>query len=210
MFARKYTAIIAFCLAASPALATEQGTGYYAADCQKPAPGYDILIRDNGTADVTVGNRAYRYVMTSYSFFGSTTPSDFFLAILFEPGNSPLPDYKGQSGWIEIWKGENSFYALENGRASKQLYYCAATAGEASAQQSQGLGTWVVANVPANDVLNVRSGPSTKYKIVGGLGNGDRVSKAGDCTKSGSSTWCEIRMGGNMPFSGWVNARYLK
>jgi hypothetical protein len=211
MLYRKFTAIVLACLMFGPAFAAEQGTGYYAADCQYPDPGYDITIYNDGTADVMRGNKAYRDVMTSYSFFGDTTPSDFLLAILFDPSDNPLPDYKGSSGWIEIWEGENSYIALENGRASKQLNYCAANAGEmGGSQQSGEPESWVVANVPANDVLNVRAGPSTKNEIVGALANGDRVSNLGGCRKTGSQTWCEIKMVGDMPFAGWVNARYLR
>lgn len=211
MLYRKFTAVILACFMFGPAFATEQGTGYYAANCDNPDPGYDISVYGDGTADVMRGNSAYRDVMTSYSFFGDATPSDFLLAVLFDRENNPLPDYKGESGWVEIWKGENSYYALENGRAGKQLFYCAANAGEmAGRQQPRHPDTWVVANVPANDVLNVRAGPSTKNEIIGALGNGDLVSNLGECRKTGSQTWCEIKMEGEMPFTGWVNARYLR
>lgn len=65
-----------------------------------------------------------------------------------------------------------------------------------------------VKGVPANDVLNVRSGPGTGYRIVGALGNGSQVRKLG-CQSQGNSRWCEIEMLTDMRERGWVNARYL-
>jgi len=65
-----------------------------------------------------------------------------------------------------------------------------------------------IAGVPANDVLNVRSGPGTGYRIVGALGNGSRVRNLG-CKSHGNSRWCEIEMMTDMRERGWVNARYL-
>ena len=50
--------------------------------------------------------------------------------------------------------------------------------------------------------LNVRSGPSTKYSIVGGLNKGDRVTKIG---KSGN--WTKIAWGGG---SAYVYTKYLQ
>ena len=105
-------------------LAAEPGSGYYAKSCAHPGGGYNIIIHKNGTATVEGDPDSYNNVMTSYSFFGNTTPSDFLVAIMFDPKNSPLPAYKGQSGWIEIWKKDGSYYALENGRASKELQIC--------------------------------------------------------------------------------------
>ena len=65
-----------------------------------------------------------------------------------------------------------------------------------------------VTGVPANDILNVRSGPGTSYRIVGALGNGSQVRKL-DCEGHGNSRWCEIEMMTDMRERGWVNARYL-
>ncbi|NDW45290.1 SH3 domain-containing protein [Ruegeria sp. PrR005] len=65
-----------------------------------------------------------------------------------------------------------------------------------------------VAGVPQNDVLNVRSGPGTNYRVIGALGNGDRVRKL-RCQTPGRTTWCEIEMMTDMRERGWVSARYL-
>ena len=65
-----------------------------------------------------------------------------------------------------------------------------------------------VTGVAANDVLNVRSGAGTNFRIVGALGNGDTVRNLG-CERQGNSTWCEIEMMTDMRERGWVNARFL-
>ncbi len=65
-----------------------------------------------------------------------------------------------------------------------------------------------IAGVPANDILNVRSGPGTSNRIVGALGNGDQVRRL-RCEQSGSSRWCEIEMMTDMRELGWINARYI-
>lgn len=67
---------------------------------------------------------------------------------------------------------------------------------------------WEVANVPANDTLNVRSGPGTGNEIVGELANGDIARNLG-CEMQGQSRWCQVEAGGEMKFTGWVNGRYL-
>ena len=65
-----------------------------------------------------------------------------------------------------------------------------------------------VTGVAGDDVLNIRSGPGTGYRVVGALANGDRV-RVLACRPQGNSRWCEIRMMTDMRESGWVNARFL-
>lgn len=65
-----------------------------------------------------------------------------------------------------------------------------------------------VTGVASNDVLNVRSRPSSKARIVGALANGDSVRNLG-CQKQGRSNWCRIRMMDDMRSEGWVNGRFL-
>ena len=65
-----------------------------------------------------------------------------------------------------------------------------------------------ISGVPTNDILNVRSGPGTSNRIVGALGNGDRVRQL-QCQSVGNSTWCEIEMMTDMRERGWINARYI-
>jgi hypothetical protein len=60
-----------------------------------------------------------------------------------------------------------------------------------------------VVNVRSDDVLNVRSGPSADFDIVGGLPPGSRgVAITTTCRAS----WCQVRHGST---SGWVNTVYL-
>jgi hypothetical protein len=60
-----------------------------------------------------------------------------------------------------------------------------------------------VVNVRDDDVLNVRSGPSADFNIVGGLPPGSRgVAVTSACR----ATWCQVRHGST---SGWVNTLYL-
>lgn len=65
-----------------------------------------------------------------------------------------------------------------------------------------------VTGLSANDLLNVRSGPGTSYRIIGALGNGDRVRRL-RCQSPAGTTWCEIEMLTDMRERGWVSARYL-
>jgi hypothetical protein len=62
---------------------------------------------------------------------------------------------------------------------------------------------YLVANVARNDVLNVRSGPSTEFDVVGELQPGSRgVSITGACR----SEWCPVQ---HQSTRGWVNRTYL-
>ena len=87
--------------------------------------------------------------------------------------------------------------------------YLPGSGGEHHSSRSDDGGEYfVVAGVPDNDVLNVRSGPSTRDRIVGALANGDKVRNLG-CEEDGGSRWCRIQMLDEMRSEGWVNARYL-
>ncbi len=62
---------------------------------------------------------------------------------------------------------------------------------------------YIVANVRQDDVLNVRSGPSTEYDVVAALRPGSRgVVITGDC----QSDWCPVQ---HQVASGWVNRSFL-
>ncbi len=65
-------------------------------------------------------------------------------------------------------------------------------------------GTWQVTKVASDDVLNIRSGPGVKNKIVGVIPSGSAcVIKTGKCYKN----WCRISYAGQ---KGWVSNRYLR
>jgi SH3 domain-containing protein len=60
-----------------------------------------------------------------------------------------------------------------------------------------------VVNVRGDDVLNVRSGPSADFEIVGGLPPGSRgIAITSTC----QSAWCPVQ---HRAASGWVNSAYL-
>ncbi len=81
--------------------------------------------------------------------------------------------------------------------------------GSGGSGQSGGGGSTVqVTGIRGTDVLNVRGGPGTDFRIIGALANGDNVRKIG-CQNVGSSRWCQIEMMTDMRERGWVNARYL-
>jgi SH3-like domain-containing protein len=60
-----------------------------------------------------------------------------------------------------------------------------------------------VANIRGDDVLNVRSGPSADFGIVGGLEPGSRGIAI---TSACRSKWCPVQ---HRATSGWVNSAYL-
>lgn len=65
-----------------------------------------------------------------------------------------------------------------------------------------------VTGIRGNDVLNVRSGPGTNFRVIGALSNGTQVRQL-ECQNVASSRWCHIEMMTDMRERGWVNARYL-
>ena len=92
---------------------------------------------------------------------------------------------------------------------SIDVYIAPSSKNSSTSSKRSGSGDVVEATgVPANDILNVRSGPGPHYRIVGALGNGSQVRKLG-CKSQGNSRWCEIEMMTDMRERGWVNARYL-
>jgi hypothetical protein len=63
--------------------------------------------------------------------------------------------------------------------------------------------TFKVAKVRSDDVLNVRSGPSSDFEIVGALPPGTRGIAI---TSACRSQWCPVK---HQTMSGWVNSAYL-
>ncbi|MGH1419734.1 MAG: SH3 domain-containing protein [Hyphomicrobiaceae bacterium] len=64
--------------------------------------------------------------------------------------------------------------------------------------------TWQVVNVAKGDVLNIRSGPSTRFRKIGSIPNGSGcVVKLGACKRH----WCRISY---IDQKGWVSSRYLR
>ena len=65
----------------------------------------------------------------------------------------------------------------------------------------------VVAGVAADDVLNVRAGPSASAEIVGALAPGALVTATSETATTGSTLWRRISRGDAPP--GWVADRFL-
>ncbi|MDK3075774.1 SH3 domain-containing protein [Sedimentitalea sp. JM2-8] len=66
---------------------------------------------------------------------------------------------------------------------------------------------WRVANVPANDTLNVRSGPSARNRVVAHAPNGAVFRNLG-CEGTGDARWCHLETPDGR-VSGWASGRYL-
>jgi len=56
-------------------------------------------------------------------------------------------------------------------------------------------------------VLNVRSGPSTRYGVTSVLNNGDVLANRG-CRRTSEERWCLVRADGSS-IEGWVAGRFL-
>lgn len=77
------------------------------------------------------------------------------------------------------------------------------TPSQAEPKRSPAAPAYKVANVARDDVLNIRSGPSTEFDVVGELQPGSRgVSITGACR----SEWCPVQ---HQSTRGWVNRTYL-
>lgn len=65
---------------------------------------------------------------------------------------------------------------------------------------------WQVSGI-SEGALNVRSGPDTRYGVVGKAQNGEVAQNRG-CRMTGQTRWCSIRVDGS-GVQGWVAGRYL-
>lgn len=67
---------------------------------------------------------------------------------------------------------------------------------------------WQVADIGAGSALNIRSGPDTRYPVVGKAQNGEAMQNRG-CRMTGTTRWCSIRVSGS-GVQGWVAGSYLR
>jgi hypothetical protein len=65
---------------------------------------------------------------------------------------------------------------------------------------------WQVSGI-SEGALNIRSGPDTRYDVVGKAQNGETAQNRG-CRMTGQTRWCSIRVDGS-GVQGWVAGRYL-
>lgn len=65
---------------------------------------------------------------------------------------------------------------------------------------------WAVSGISAG-ALNIRSGPDTRYAVVGHAQNAEVLQNRG-CRMTGPARWCSIRVDGS-GVQGWVDGRFL-
>ena len=82
-----------------------------------------------------------------------------------------------------------------------------ATMPGAKAAGAQGL--YEVVGVEADDMLKMRAGPGTGYRIILGLPNGT-VLRLHDCDQTGGTRWCEVSLKQSRRLKGFVSWAYLK
>jgi uncharacterized caspase-like protein/uncharacterized protein YraI len=106
--------------------------------------------------------------------------------------------YGCSAKWCQVQQGCLAGYAFQDYLTSDQL-------GERSSQYS---GIYDVTNHPANELLNVRSGPGTTFPIVSGLPYNASGLQVVDCQKNAKEQffWCYLRWN---DVSGWAYSRYL-
>ena len=68
---------------------------------------------------------------------------------------------------------------------------------------------WMVAGVPAGDVLNLRKTPSAKADIVMSFAN-DFILRNKGCKMEGGQRWCQVERPDNPSVHGWVAGKYLQ
>jgi len=66
-----------------------------------------------------------------------------------------------------------------------------------------------VVGVEGDDMLKMRAGPGTDFKIIVGLPNGT-VLKVHDCDQIGSTEWCEVSLKDVRGLKGYVSWHYLR
>jgi uncharacterized protein YraI len=66
-----------------------------------------------------------------------------------------------------------------------------------------------VAGVEADDMLKLRAGPGTGFRVIAGLPNGT-VLRLTSCEQTGGTRWCKAYMQDGNRLSGYVSWAYLK
>ncbi|MBM2294393.1 SH3 domain-containing protein [Sulfitobacter pseudonitzschiae] len=71
------------------------------------------------------------------------------------------------------------------------------------------LGDFEVTGVDDDDMLKMRAGPGTGYKVILGLPNGT-VLRVHSCTQTGGTRWCEVSLKAARAMKGHVSWAYLR
>ncbi|ASM71519.1 MULTISPECIES: SH3 domain-containing protein [Roseobacteraceae] len=70
-------------------------------------------------------------------------------------------------------------------------------------------GRYVVARVEVDDMLKMRAGPGTGYKVILGLPNGTGV-YVYKCIETGGTRWCKVALQQARGMTGFVSWAYLR
>ncbi|MBJ6369961.1 SH3 domain-containing protein [Sedimentitalea arenosa] len=74
---------------------------------------------------------------------------------------------------------------------------------------AQAAGLHEVAGVDTDDMLKMRAGPGTGYRILLGLPNGTEL-RLHDCQQTGGTRWCLVSLRESRAVKGYVSAGYLR
>lgn len=80
--------------------------------------------------------------------------------------------------------------------------------GESLAQSEMGT-YYEVTGVEQDDMLKMRAGPGTGYRVVAGFPNGT-VFRVHSCEQTGSTRWCRVSLKQARGLKGFVSWAYLK
>ena len=101
-------------------------------------------------------------------------------------------------------------YLMRNAARRDEAASYALGIGLAGADFADGLAGgpdwWAVSGVSAG-ALNIRSGPDTRYEVVGKAQNGEVAQNRG-CRMTGATRWCSVRFDGS-GVQGWVAGKYV-
>lgn len=161
-----------------------------------------------------VAAQSREFMMNECSSAGQTYFRDFTAGTEMQYNGQRVDGTHAINGRIYLETRFEDFACSYNRSGTRIVEFFAKGRAQASplpgrgATSESGSGIVRVTGLSANDVLNVRSGPGTNYRIIGALANGDRVRQL-RCQTPARTTWCEIEMQTDMREHGWVNARYL-
>jgi uncharacterized protein YraI len=79
----------------------------------------------------------------------------------------------------------------------------------ATAPAAMAAGTVEVSGVAGEEMLKLRSGPGTGYRVIVGLPNGTLLRNHG-CDRIGGTPWCKVSLKEVRGLKGYVSGHYLK
>lgn len=78
-----------------------------------------------------------------------------------------------------------------------------------AAAKAEPRGYYEVVGVEADDMLKMRAGPGTGYRVIVGLPNGTEL-WVQSCERSGSTSWCRVSLKQARGLKGYVSSAYLR